>query len=70
MTIRLGNPRLLAELREHFARSGFAVQTAGAAELTVFLPDAPDAEQGRREVGAHLLVWGVLHPEDPGEIVD
>ena len=70
MTIRIENHRLLAELREHFVRSGFSVQAAGAAALAVSLPDAPDAEQGRREVGAHLLVWGVLHPEYPGEIVD
>jgi hypothetical protein len=41
----------------------------GARELVVDLPDAPDHDQGRREVGAHLLVWAVLHPDDPGDIV-
>jgi hypothetical protein len=50
-------------------RSGFAARPVGATELVVDLPDAPDHEQGRREVGAHLLVWAVLHPEDPGNIV-
>jgi hypothetical protein len=69
MTIRIGDPRLLSELSEHFTRSGFAARSVGPAQLSVELPDAPDPEQGRREVGAHLLVWGVLHPEDPGEIV-
>ena len=69
ITIRIGNSELLGELHEHFARSGFAVRTLGAAELVVELTDAPDHEQGRREVAAHLLVWSVLHPDDPGEIV-
>lgn len=69
MIIRIGNPELLGELHEHFARSGFAARRRSATELAVELPDAPDDEQGRREVGAHLLVWGVLHPDDPGDIV-
>jgi hypothetical protein len=69
VTVQIGNPELLGELIEHFARSGFAVHAVGARELVVDLPDAPDDEQGRREVGAHLLVWAVLHPDDPGDIV-
>jgi hypothetical protein len=69
VTIRIGNSELLRELHEHFARSGFAVRPHGTVELVVELSDAPDDEQGRREVAAHLLVWGVLHPDDPGEIV-
>jgi hypothetical protein len=69
VTVHIGNPELLGELLEHFARSGFAARAAGPRELVVDLPDAPDHEQGRREVGAHLLVWAVLHPEDPGDIV-
>jgi hypothetical protein len=69
VTIQIGNSELLGELREHFARSGFAARAVGATELVVDLPDAPDHDQGRREVGAHLLVWAVLHPEDPGDIV-
>jgi hypothetical protein len=69
VTIQIGNSELLGELREHFERSGFAARAVGATELVVDLPDAPDQDQGRREVGAHLLVWAVLHPEDPGDIV-
>jgi hypothetical protein len=69
VTVQIGKAELLGELLEHFARSGFAVRPVGATELVVDLPDAPDHEQGRREVGAHLLVWAVLHPEDPGNIV-
>ena len=69
VTIQIEKPELLGELREHFVRSGFAARAVGETRLSVDLPDAPDQEQGRREVGAHLLVWAVLHPEDPGDIV-
>ena len=69
VTVQIGNAELLGELLEHFSRSGFAARAVGARELVVDLPDAPDDEQGRREVGAHLLIWAVLHPEDPGDIV-
>ncbi|MET1010030.1 MAG: hypothetical protein ABWY96_08270 [Gaiellaceae bacterium] len=41
----------------------------GDCELAVERTDAPDDDQGRREVAAHLLVWELLHPESPGEIV-
>ena len=41
----------------------------GDRELAVERTDAPDDDQGRREVAAHLLVWELLHPESPGEIV-
>ena len=69
VTVQIGKAELLGELLEHFARSGFAVRAVGPTEVVVDLPDAPDHDQGRREVGAHLLVWGVLHPDDPGDIV-
>jgi hypothetical protein len=46
------------------------VRPVGARELDVERPDAPDEEQGRREVATHLLVWELLHPEAPGEIVE
>jgi len=60
---------LLEELGAHFTRSGFAVQPAGERELEVSRPDAPDEAQGRREIVTHLMVWELLHPEAPGEIV-
>lgn len=69
VTIQIGKPELLGELLGHFGRSGFAARAVGATEAVVNLPDAPSHDQGRREVGAHLLVWAVLHPEDPGDIV-
>lgn len=54
----------------HYARSGFAVRPVSDRELDVERTDAPDEEQARREIETHLLVWELLHPDVPGEIVD
>lgn len=70
MRLRIPDPSLREELSAHYARSGFAVRPVGESELDVERLDAPDEEQGRREVAAHLLVWELLHPESPGEIVE
>ena len=70
MRLRIPDPSLRDELSAHYARSGFAVRPVGERDLAVERPDAPTDEQARREVEAHLLVWGLLHPECPGEIVE
>ena len=67
--LRISDPSLREELSAHYARSGFAVRPIGDRELDVERTDAPDDEQGRREITAHLLMWELLHPEFPGEIV-
>jgi hypothetical protein len=68
--LRIPDPSLREELSGHFVRSGFVVRPLAECELGVERPDAPSDEQGLREVAAHLLVWEVLHPECPGEIVE
>ena len=68
--LRIPDPSLREELSAHYARSGFAVRVIGDCELEVERPDAPTEEQGRREVAAHLLVWELLHPECPGELLE
>ena len=66
--LKIGNLELLDELSEHFSRSGFAVERVGD-ELAVTLGDAPDDAHGRREIEVQLLVWRVLHPESPVELL-
>jgi hypothetical protein len=68
--LRIPDPSLREELSAHYARSGFAVSPAGDGELEVERPDAPDPGQARREIATHLLVWDLLHPEAPGEVVE
>ncbi len=67
--IRIPDASLREELSGHHARSGFAVREVGDRELDVEREDAPSEEQGWREVAAHLMVWDVLHPECPAQIV-
>jgi hypothetical protein len=60
--IRVGDPSLIPELRQHFERSGFVVRAATENTLVVERPDAPTNDQGDREVAAQLAVWRVMHP--------
>jgi hypothetical protein len=69
LRIRIPDPSLREELCGHYARSGFGVRPVDEHEIEVDRPDAPDEQQARREIGTHLLVWELLHPECPGEIV-
>ena len=62
MRLRLDDSTLLGDVRAHFERSGFAVERAGDDALDVWRPDAPSAEQERREVELHLRIWRAMHP--------
>ncbi len=68
--LRIPDPSLHEKFSAHYARAGFVVRRLDENELDVERPDAPDLAQERREVVAHLLVWDVLHPESPGEVVE
>jgi hypothetical protein len=70
LRIRISDPSLREELSVHYARSGFDVHPVGDRELDVARTDAPDGEQARREIETHLLVWELLRPDAPAEIVD
>lgn len=70
MRLRLGDPTLLDDLRAHFQRSGFAVERAGDDALDVRRPDAPSADQERREVELHLKLWRAMHPGTRVELAD
>lgn len=69
LRLRIPDPSLREELCGHYARAGFVVRPAGDQDVEVERPDAPDEQQARREIGTHLLVWELLHPECPAEIV-
>jgi hypothetical protein len=50
------------DLCAHYRRSGFTAERAGGGMVEIRRPDAPDEGQERREVLAHLRVWGLLQP--------
>jgi hypothetical protein len=70
MRLRTGDPTLLDDLRAHFERSGFAVESTGDADLDVRRPDAPSPEQEAREIELHLEVWRIVQPSIKVELVD
>jgi hypothetical protein len=70
MRLRICDPTLLDDVRAHFERSGFAVESTGDADLDVRRPDAPSPEQEAREIEVHLKVWRIMQPSIPVELVD
>ena len=60
--MQLLDPSLLPEFVRHFERSGFRVQRFDDV-IEVQRPDAPDEEQGTREVILHLSVWSLMYPD-------
>jgi hypothetical protein len=70
MRIRLTNPALVPELRQHFERSGFITNRLGDEAIDVWRPDAPSKEQSQREVEVHLAVWRTRHPDTVAEASD
>ena len=60
--IRLCDPSLLSELRQHFERSGFDVEDVND-DLDVYRATASSDELSTREVLLHLRVWLAMHPD-------
>jgi hypothetical protein len=57
MQIRVPVPELVIELRDLLRRAGCIAAQTGPDTLQVTVPDAPNAEQERREVEAYLARW-------------
>ena len=70
MRLRTGDPTLLDDLRAHFERSGFVVESTGDDDLDVRRQDAPSPEQEALEIELHLKVWRVMRPGVQVELVD
>ncbi|HEY7003815.1 MAG TPA: hypothetical protein VH281_06000 [Gaiellaceae bacterium] len=70
MLIRVSDPGLAEDLREHFRRSGFSADRRGVDALDISRPDAPEPGQERREIEVHLRVWQATHPGVAAVIVD
>jgi hypothetical protein len=55
--LRLDQRLLLDDLCAHFQRAGFTAEPAGGSMIQVTRPDAPSADQERREIELHARVW-------------
>jgi hypothetical protein len=65
MLIHLPDPSRLDDLCLHYRRSGFTADPVDRLVVDVARPDAPDAEQERREVLLHLQVWCAMRSDAP-----
>lgn len=69
MLLRLSDHALVADLCDHYRRSGFTAEAVGGGVVDVTRLDAPNPEQGDREVLMHLRVWNVIHPDAAAEVL-
>jgi hypothetical protein len=70
MQLQLSDPALIPELRQHFERSGFVTNRVSEDKIEAWRPDAPSAEQERREIELHLAVWRAMHAGIATELID
>ena len=63
MHLRLSNPALVSELRQHFERSGFETDRVSDDTLAIWPPSAPAEAETRDAIDMHLGVWRAMHPD-------
>lgn len=70
MRLRLSDPKLVPNLRQHFERSGFVTNRVSEDTIEAWRPDARNPEQERREIERHLTVWHVMYAAATVEPID
>lgn len=70
MRLRLRNPELIPELRQHFERSGFVTNRLDAETIEAWRPGATNQKQERHAITHHLAVWHLMHATDRVELID
>ena len=61
MQLRLDDPALISDLRQHFERSGFVTDPVDDATIEVWQSDAGNDEAAREAVEDHLAIWRAVH---------
>jgi len=68
--VLLKDPQLLFGLQDFLRRTGCVAEQRRSDELVVYVPDAPDHEQERREISVYLASWQAANPGAEASIVD
>jgi hypothetical protein len=68
MRIRLSDPGLIPDLRQHFERSGFVTNRIDDAVVQIWRPGVSDEAQAVCAVESHLAVWRAMHPDADAEL--
>ena len=66
MRVRLSDPALIPDLRQHFERSGFVTTRVDESTVEVWQPGAP-AGTTRGQIELHLGLWRAMHPDVEAE---
>jgi hypothetical protein len=68
--VLLKDPQLLLGLQDFLRRTGCVAEQRRSDQLEVYVPDAPNQEQERREVSVYLASWQAANPGAEVSIVD
>jgi hypothetical protein len=70
MQLRLDDPALIPDLRQHFERSGFVTNRVDEETVEVWQGDSRGDEQERDAIAAHLAIWRAVHDGVAVELVE
>jgi hypothetical protein len=70
MQLRLNDPALIPDLRQHFERSGFVTDRVDAETIDVRQSEPATTEHEREAVGSHLAIWRAVHEDVAVELLD
>jgi hypothetical protein len=70
MRLRLNDPALIPDLRQHFERSGFVTNRLDDETIEVW-QSAPATDASERDaIEAHLAIWRAVHEAVGVELLD
>jgi hypothetical protein len=71
MQLRLNDPALIPDLRQHFERSGFVTNRVDDATIEVWRSSGGGGEQLERDaVETHLAIWRAVHENVDVRVID
>jgi hypothetical protein len=69
MRIRLSDPGLVPDLRQHFERSGFCTNRIDERVIEILPSRVSGETDAVRAVDSHLAVWRAMHPDAEAELL-
>lgn len=61
MRLRLNDPALIPDLRQHFERSGFVTNRVDDDTIEVWQSTVEGEAADREAIDAHLAIWRAVH---------
>jgi hypothetical protein len=69
MQLRLNDPALIPELRQHFERSGFVTNRVDDETIEVWQSVPRNHDHERHSIETHLSIWRAVHADVPIDLI-